>query len=168
MKKVMISGICICILLLAGLAVQAEVYKWVDENGVVHYSDTPPPPQEESENVELYNKPEDPRKERCRKQKERETFDRKYRNKKKEIKQYPKARAELFVKPRCRGCDRARQFLEARGVGIIEYDVRYDKVAKKRHKRLDKHRRVPLAIINGRVVIRFDKKKYTDALEHGG
>lgn len=35
------------LLLLAGLALQAHaqggLYKWVDEKGVVHYSDTPPP-----------------------------------------------------------------------------------------------------------------------------
>lgn len=35
------------LLLLAGLALQADaqggLYKWMDEKGVVHYSDTPPP-----------------------------------------------------------------------------------------------------------------------------
>lgn len=30
------------LLLLVGLAAQAQVYKWVDENGVVHYTDQPP------------------------------------------------------------------------------------------------------------------------------
>lgn len=34
------------IALLAACSVQAaEVYKWVDANGIVHYSDAPPPPE---------------------------------------------------------------------------------------------------------------------------
>jgi hypothetical protein len=32
--------------LAAGLLAGAEVYKWVDENGVVHYTDTPPESQQ--------------------------------------------------------------------------------------------------------------------------
>jgi hypothetical protein len=38
--------------LLAGPLCAAEVYKWVDENGVVHYTDTPPERQQ-AEQVEI-------------------------------------------------------------------------------------------------------------------
>lgn len=38
--------------LLAGSLSAAEVYKWVDENGVVHYTDTPPERQQ-AEQVEI-------------------------------------------------------------------------------------------------------------------
>jgi hypothetical protein len=34
------------IFLAAGLLAGAEIYKWVDENGVVHYTDTPPEGQQ--------------------------------------------------------------------------------------------------------------------------
>jgi len=34
----------LCILLLVAPAVWAQQYRWVDENGRVHYTDTPPPP----------------------------------------------------------------------------------------------------------------------------
>ena len=36
-----------CVALLAASALQAQIYRWVDENGVVHYSDTPHPGAEE-------------------------------------------------------------------------------------------------------------------------
>lgn len=32
------------VLMVLSGAVQAELYRWVDENGRVHYTDTPPPP----------------------------------------------------------------------------------------------------------------------------
>ena len=85
---------------------------------------------------------------------------------KKEIKQYTTSRAELFVGSRCRSCGQARSFLKKHGVRILEFDIRHDKVARARHKRLDPHGRLPLAIINGRVVVNFDRQKYIDALEH--
>jgi hypothetical protein len=49
------------LLLLAGLALQANaqggLYKWVDEKGIVHYSDTPPPGKA---GVKLNAKPQPP------------------------------------------------------------------------------------------------------------
>lgn len=35
--------------LMASTAVWAEVYRWTDENGVTHFSQTPPPPGQEAE-----------------------------------------------------------------------------------------------------------------------
>ena len=37
-----------------GMAAHAEVYKWVDADGNVHFSDTPPPnPEQEAEEVKI-------------------------------------------------------------------------------------------------------------------
>ena len=46
MTRCMISRMlkALCILLLVAPAVWAQQYRWVDENGRVHYTDTPPPP----------------------------------------------------------------------------------------------------------------------------
>jgi hypothetical protein len=42
--KRMLLGL-LSLLLAGGVAQAAELYRWVDEHGKVHYSDTPPPPQ---------------------------------------------------------------------------------------------------------------------------
>jgi len=46
MTRCMISRMlkALCILLLVAPAVWAQQYRWVDEKGRVHYTDTPPPP----------------------------------------------------------------------------------------------------------------------------
>ncbi len=46
MKALLLSA---CILLAALTAANAEVYKWVDEDGNVHFTDTPPPKQKTEE-----------------------------------------------------------------------------------------------------------------------
>lgn len=44
----------ILLTLALGMAAHAEVYKWVDADGNVHFSDTPPPnPEQESEEVKI-------------------------------------------------------------------------------------------------------------------
>jgi len=42
-SKVLGSALILCGLLVAGLASAAQVYRWVDENGEVHYSESLPP-----------------------------------------------------------------------------------------------------------------------------
>ncbi|MEO1320983.1 MAG: DUF4124 domain-containing protein, partial [Pseudomonadota bacterium] len=46
------SVFIVCSLLLCATAAAQQVYRWVDENGVVHYSDQPPP-NDGAETVEL-------------------------------------------------------------------------------------------------------------------
>lgn len=41
------TALIACLALLAASALEAQVYRWVDEEGVVHYSDTPHPGAEE-------------------------------------------------------------------------------------------------------------------------
>ena len=43
-------------LLAMGTAAHAEVYKWVDEDGTVHFTDTPPP-QQQTEEVKIDSSP---------------------------------------------------------------------------------------------------------------
>jgi hypothetical protein len=42
-------GLICLILLLASSAVPAEIYKWKDQDGKIHYSDSPPPPGVDAE-----------------------------------------------------------------------------------------------------------------------
>lgn len=54
------SLVLLSLLLAGGVAPAAELYRWVDENGKVHYSDTPPPPQaRKAERKRLGDRPAD-------------------------------------------------------------------------------------------------------------
>ena len=48
---VLLSRLMIPLLALSALSASAEIYKWVDEKGQVHYSDEPPPDQTEQARV---------------------------------------------------------------------------------------------------------------------
>ena len=59
----------ICLLLTASLVVaDSEIYKWIDEDGNVHFSDCPPPPSCDAETI---RNPEDPGQEDVRRAQER-------------------------------------------------------------------------------------------------
>jgi len=53
--KFVISSIC-CVMLLfvAPNLVAQQIYTWIDENGVTHITDTPPPPEAELEDIVEY------------------------------------------------------------------------------------------------------------------
>lgn len=47
MSRLLPSGLLAAALVFSGaVAASGEVYRWTDENGVTHYSDTPPPSRE--------------------------------------------------------------------------------------------------------------------------
>jgi hypothetical protein len=47
MSRLLPSGLLAAALVFSGVAAASgEVYRWTDENGVTHYSDTPPPSRE--------------------------------------------------------------------------------------------------------------------------
>lgn len=45
MKKIIALASLFSLTLLVSVATHAEIYKWVDKNGRVHYTATPPPPK---------------------------------------------------------------------------------------------------------------------------
>ena len=47
------AALCLLIFAIASTPAKAEVYKWTDENGVTHFSQTPPPPGQDAEIQDL-------------------------------------------------------------------------------------------------------------------
>jgi|GEM_PF-2043902 len=176
--------IMVFILIIGFFALQGDIIAWMKSKGYENGAERAKRHTQESLIREMQNRNYPPATKEQREKlenerrirKENARLDREYsrNNKRKrhtshqkpEIKQYTTSRAELFVGSRCRSCGQARSFLKKHGVRILEFDIRHDKVARARHKRLDPHGRLPLAIINGRVVVNFDRQKYIDALEH--
>ncbi|MCP1728135.1 hypothetical protein J2T60_002135 [Natronospira proteinivora] len=54
-RRLLIIGIFLC--LLAGSLSAQEVYRWVDDEGNVHFTDTPPEDERDSERVQIRSGP---------------------------------------------------------------------------------------------------------------
>lgn len=141
--------LAIITLLLSFSLAGAEMYKWVDESGVVTFKDTPPPASKKPKKVKVYNdgyfapaplnqtvpetssnkstvipssQPSTPKKERFA------------------------GTVELYVTDWCGYCKQAQNYMKSRNIPYVAYDIEKDSAAKQRHKELG-GRGVPLIII---------------------
>jgi len=153
------------ILILAALTIylsataMAEMYKWIDDKGEMHITDSPPPAARSPQEMKVYkDSPEDSldmapatvrKKEESRPSLERKT----------------KADVVLYTTSWCPYCRKARDYLQSRGIDFIEYDIEKDKDAAIRKKQLDNRGGVPFAIINGRSISGFSASAYERALQ---
>ncbi len=137
----------------------AEIYKWVDDKGEMHISDSPPPAAKSPGDIKVYKDTQgdsvDTAPAPARKKDEsRPSFERK-----------KKADAVLYTTSWCPYCRKARDYLRSRGIDFTEYDIEKDKEAAIRKKQLDNRGGVPFAIINGRSVRGFSASAYERALQ---
>lgn len=151
----------------------ADMYKWVDENGVTRYSDTPPPsrapkqsevetlPTVQSEYVEPAPKPRNPSGKKSMEKAAEEP-------EKKEERARPRNAVnnsvELFSTSWCVYCKHARKFFVSKGIDYIEYDIEKDRSAARRFKKLNPRGGVPFVIINGQAISGFSAGMYESAL----
>jgi glutaredoxin len=160
MKKALIlfiwSGLS---LFLCGDAM-GDLFRWMDEKGVIHISDYPPPNQKnvlplasgKDEPNPAINRPDLPN---------NASLD----NKTDKAINGPKTpRIELYTTSWCPYCRQARNFFQSRQIPFTEYDVEKDKDAALRKRQLDPRSGVPLAVINGQLVHGFSEPAYKKAL----
>lgn len=170
----------IFILAVSGLAT-AEMYKYVDENGVVHYQDYPPSnvgPDAKIKTLPTYKSkpvvPDISKKDNSKtvsekidesKSKEQELPQKK---KKKSSKKndYKNAKVELYVTSWCKYCKKAASYFRSKGVPFTEYDIEKDKAAARRKNKLSPKKGVPFAVVNGRKIYGFAPKAYEHALKN--
>ena len=156
------------LLLLIGTGTAKDIYKWVDENGVLHFQDTPPQNATQPVTVESVRTYEDkPR--NALKPKQKSGKNRPGPNTipsltKQSKKSGTPPKVELYVTSWCTYCKKARAFFKSRGIPFTEYDIEKDKVAARRKQQLDKRGGVPFALINGTPVHGFFKAAYERAL----
>ncbi len=165
------------ILIITGLA-SAEMYKWVDENGVVHISDVPPEDAGPYEKVESKTplksdpdvNPSPPPKKATLIQKLLDKFRKKPKKRKISRTNVTQAnrtspKVELYTTSWCYYSKKAREFFRSRGIPFTEYDIEKDKNAAARKKQLDKRDGVPFVVINGRGIHGYSAAVYEKALE---
>ena len=166
MKKLNALFIVFFLILIVTGSARAELHKWVDKNGVVHISDTPPEevaPNEKAESITpsksgLDANPHPPKKKTTLTQKLLNLFRKKPKNS-------TNPTVELYTTSWCPYCERARNFFRSKGIPFTEYDVEKDKSAAARKNRLDKRNGVPFAVINGRGLHGYSAEAYQRALE---
>jgi glutaredoxin len=74
------------------------------------------------------------------------------------------ATVDIYVTDWCPYCTKAIKFLKARGIPYTAYDIEKDKNAAERKTKLSNRQGVPFAIINGKQILGFSEKAYSDAL----
>ena len=147
----------------------AEIYSWEDENGVVHYSDTPPAHITEWET------------------KEEATGDESQQNDQNQQYEYnpeliseildeleddseddsePGPSVELYITSWCTYCHKAKAFFRSKGIEYTEYNIEKDAEAAQRMRSYTKSRAVPFAIINGRMIQGYSSAAYERALKN--
>ena len=150
----------------------AEMYKWVDENGTIHFQDYKPSNLKPSIPVETFTE-EQLKVNNYVEGSNGDTYESPYASailneakKPSTKKPYDQdQKVELYVTSWCGYCKKARSFLKANGIEFTEYDIEKDSNAAKRHRKLNRRGGVPVAIINGKKIIGFSKAAYESALK---
>jgi glutaredoxin len=155
-----------CLILLITLVVAlavsglstAKFYKYVDENGVVHFQDHPP--ENVAPDTEVKELPE-------YKSKSTDTNVRKRNNEKITGKtDYSDAQVELYVTSWCRYCKKAENYFRSRGIPFTKYDIEKDMAAARRKDKLSPQKGVPFAVVNGRKIYGYSPEAYESALKN--
>ena len=147
----------------------ADMYKWVDQNGVTHYSDTPPASKQTVETLETpkYTPPssiKDPEKPREDPKANSKSVPKKTAlSRKNKINQYSD-KVVIFTKSWCPYCKKAIAFLRSHQIQFEQYDVEKDLKAAEKMSALDGPGGVPYAIIKGKPVYGFSEAIYKKAL----
>ena len=138
------------LLLLACFSVSAQVYKWTDAQGTVHYTDTPPPAQKASEI-------KTPAPDAASSGKTPLPYELARAVKASPVTLYTTTQAA------CAGCDQGRALLRARGIPYTEKTV--DSAADKEQLRqLSGKLELPLLAVGSRKIAGFQDAAWQDAL----
>jgi len=160
------------VLVLAIGTSSAEIYKWVDENGIVHFSDAPteiiPESNEEKEVSSPDPGPEDNPPPTADTQ--NATLDPNFFDLLDESRAAPETvdapTVEIYETSWCGYCKKAKKFFRSRGIEFRAYDIEKDKDAARRMTALTKRRAVPFVVINGHQIQGYSEQAYELALQN--
>ncbi|MCP3677550.1 MAG: DUF4124 domain-containing protein [Deltaproteobacteria bacterium] len=167
MKNIGVLLIILCFTLLLGGVANAEMYKWVDEKGVIHFTDREPyesGSEVEFEVIPTYDNSS---------QVPDESFDEGVNHDsnvygepsiEEQVKEVQKPKVELYTTSWCKYCAKARAYFRERGISFKEYDIEKDKSAARRKIRFGSRKGVPFAVVNGERIHGFAPVAYEKAL----
>jgi glutaredoxin len=167
--------------LFSGL-VDAQLYKWVDENGVTHFSDRPTREASESDEKEANSAVEEnpvaddessrqtPDQNSNARQTETSLDEitkviEEITRDQEEMAAQTRTKVELYVTSWCGYCKKAKAFFRSRGIRFVEYDVERNPAAARRMSRMTSSSGVPFAVINGYAIQGYSEAAYKKALK---
>jgi glutaredoxin len=139
----------------------AEIYKWVDAQGNVHFQDHPPSEAGKNADVEVresspHSPPSLPT--------APSNISGRAATPEAAVQPPRTITAELYSVSWCPHCKHAREFLRSQGVSFTDYDIEKDAAALARKNELDPEKGVPFAIINGIKIHGFSQQAYASAM----
>lgn len=157
----------------------AEIYKWVDENGITHYSDAPTeniPGNTETENDEIESVdpapanppplPDETRKDAL----DSDIFDILDETQEQETQEQEIAAetpaVEIYETSWCGYCKKAKDFFRSKGIDFVTYDIEKDQQARSRMQSLTSRMAVPFVVINGQGIQGYSVAAYEQALQN--
>jgi glutaredoxin len=148
-----------------------EIYKWVDKNGVQHFGDAPPQKAGTAGKVESI--PTTPRRapepQVTPKEEQPQTLKQPAKPtpppQAADVPQVRNANVEMFMTSWCGYCRKAREYFQARGIAITEYDVEADAAAAQRKHEILPSPGVPLVVINGTPIQGYSPHAFDQALQ---
>jgi glutaredoxin len=146
MKVEMKTSILGVALLLCMAGAGAQVFKWVDEKGVVHYSDTPPPPSQKKVELKSFSgggAGADLPFELAE-----------------AVRNFP---VTLYTTSQCGACDQGRGLLQARGIPFSEKTVSTNDDQKKLSE-AGSAGQLPLLVVGSNKLIGFESGAWNQAL----
>ena len=167
-KKPIVIFVTLFVVVIFSGATIAEIYKWVDKNGIIHLSDSPPQEIVSTGKAEVIPTLEsDPQIIQPTEKKIRKDRSTTYTvSPAPQVIKKPKTpKVELYSTAWCVYCRKAREFFRSRGIAFIEYDIEKDANAAHRKNQLTDRRTVPFAVINGQRIHGFDQGAYIRALK---
>ena len=140
-------------LFLTAALAQAEMYQWVDENGVVTFMDSPPPKSKKRSKVKVYSDSEfapAPPPEPAPAPGSSKTFKSSAPAPAKPAEKVRFSGAiEMYVTDWCSVCKKAEKYIAAKNYPVVKYDIEKDKSARLRYQELG-GRGVPLIMVGSK------------------
>jgi len=175
MKAKKIIWVIFIYILALGIS-SAEIYKWVDENGVTHYSDSPtqdtlePTATEEDEIQSADPAPANtpPLPDETQKGAlNSDIFDilDETQDQEEEVAANT-PNVEIYETSWCGYCKKAKDFFRSRGIDFVTYDIEQDQEAARRMRSLTNRRAVPYVVINGQGIQGYSVAAYEQALQN--
>jgi glutaredoxin-like YruB-family protein len=173
MKDQKIIFVILILILTLGIS-SAEIYKWVDENGVTHYSDSPTqsiPEPTETENDEIQS-PEPapaenpPLPDVSHKGALDPDFFDFLDETQEDVVTVNTPTVEIYETSWCGYCKKAKNFFRSQGIDFVVYDIEKDQQAARRMMTMTNRRAVPFVVINGQGIQGYSEQAYALALQN--
>ena len=171
------------VLILSIGTTSAEIYKWVDDEGVIHFSDSGPQDTPQSNDEEEVSSP-DPQHQGnipSKTDNQQDNIPSKTDNQKvglppnffdildessEEAEATEETTVEIYVTSWCGYCNAAKNFFRRKGIEFTVYDIEKDRDAARRMMAMTTQRAVPFVVINGHGIQGYSEQAYELALQN--